>query len=63
MKTLMGWRFYSALLALTVFNHQAFASGVVTAATESNLRAALLGGGAVSFDCDVDDDAVRAINP
>jgi len=49
MKTSMGWRLCFALLAITLSNHHAFAAGVVTAATESNLRAALAGGGNVTF--------------
>lgn len=45
----MGWRLCFVLLAITLSNHHAFAAGVVTAATESNLRAALVGGGNVTF--------------
>jgi hypothetical protein len=49
MKISMGWRLCFALLAITLSNHRAFAAGVVTAATEAELRSALVGGGNITF--------------
>jgi hypothetical protein len=45
-------RILSALFATALTPHIAMAGGIVTAATESNLRAALIGGGSVTFAVD-----------
>lgn len=49
MKTSVGWRFCIATLAIGFFKTQACAAGVVTTATETELRSALVGGGNVTF--------------
>src|SRR5262245_44304772 len=45
-------RFYCTVMAALCLASQAWAGGVITSPTESNLRAALAGGGTVTFAVD-----------
>ena len=52
MNTPCGKRFCAFLFALFCFQRIVSAAGVVTNCDETTLRAAMVGGGTVTFDCD-----------